>query len=139
MGADGWLRIIKTEDFTAAFPDVGPQEIGLRAESIVGVDCLIAYNDTSDRNDMDDTWSPLGFTKARVLSLHRNRLNLAREAGGHYQSEYMKKNRMAGYHEAECAEQVAALESDPDLPHSERCNEAAYWFDAHAQQIMCWT
>lgn len=141
MGADGWLRIAKAEEFQIEFPDVDPADLGLRAETILNTKCLIAYNDTSDHDDMDDTWSPLGFTKARELERQRSRLRTIHEKGenGRYQSEFIAKQRIPAWLETEAAEKIAAIEADPALPYSQRCEEAYWWFERYAERIMCWT
>uniref|UniRef100_A0A6M3LJ15 Uncharacterized protein n=1 Tax=viral metagenome TaxID=1070528 RepID=A0A6M3LJ15_9ZZZZ len=136
MGADGHFQAVRKSDWDETFADVKPGDCGLTTTEFLGLLIVYGYWDTEGLG-----WREYGKQGLAVaVRSCKERITLIKENGT--DGIYERKSRFMNFRPLKLADEearLAKLLADPNLAYSQRCNEAANWFEGHAQDICVWT
>jgi len=136
MMAEGNYYLMRREEFAAKFPDVPANDVGISNITVLGIEAVGTYVD-AERDD----WRETKYDLAEWLTTKQSLLERVREYGVDGELVQSKSAYFPEriWRESELLAEIADIEANPELAHSQRCSEAHDWFMKNAEKLYCWT
>ena len=131
--AEGNYYLMRREEFAAKFPDVPLEDAGIGNMTVLGIEAVGTYVD-SECSDGDEPKTELADSLCGSMAW----LKAVRERGTNGKlvipaSRFYPREECT-YHESELLAEVAEIEANPELAHSQCCREAHDWFMQNAEK-----